>query len=148
MLATVASAFRGARLRVEATEGLFRVELDVPGLLRPLSAREFSDGQLRYLCLAAALLSPRPPALIALNEPETSLHPDLYEPLAELVAQAARQSQIWITTHATAFVQILRRTAQAEPIELTLVEGETWLASNQNTPRSPHRTMSFSADPE
>ncbi len=143
LLASVASAFRGARLRVEAPDGLFRVELDMPGLLRPLSAREFSDGQLRYLCLAAALLSPRPPTLIALNEPETSLHPDLFGPLAQLIARAAQQSQIWVTTHASGLVHNLTRTAEAEPIELTLAEGETWLSSNQNTPRRPHRTMSF-----
>ena len=29
-----------------------------------------------------------------LNEPETSLHPDLLPPLARLIAQASRQSQI------------------------------------------------------
>jgi hypothetical protein len=39
---------------------------------RPLEASERSDGTLRYLCLAAALLTPRPPELLALNEPETT----------------------------------------------------------------------------
>jgi predicted ATPase len=137
----VANAFRGARLRIEATDGLFRLELEIPGLLRALSARELSDGQLRYLCLAAALLSPRPPSLIALNEPETSLHPDLYEPLAEMIARAARQTQVWITTHAEGLVRCLTKTAQTEPAEVVLIEGETWLASNENTPRRPHRKI-------
>lgn len=45
----------------------------MPGILRPLEARELSDGTLRYLCLIAALLSPRPATLLALNEPEMSL---------------------------------------------------------------------------
>src|SRR4051794_35203835 len=45
------------------------------GLLRPLSGAELSDGTLRYLLWVAALLTPRPPALLVLNEPETSLHP-------------------------------------------------------------------------
>lgn len=62
-------AFRGARLRVDVHDTLFSIHLEVPGILRPLNAREFSDGQLRFLCLCAALLSPRPSALIALNEP-------------------------------------------------------------------------------
>jgi predicted ATPase len=58
------------------------------GLPRPLKTSELSDGTLRYLLLVAALLSPRPPALMILNEPETSLHPDLLPPLARLIAQA------------------------------------------------------------
>ena len=44
------------------------------GLLRPLGAAELSDGTLRYLLWAAALLAPRPAGLLVLNEPETSLH--------------------------------------------------------------------------
>ena len=56
------------------------------------SASELSDGTLRYLLLVAALLSPRPPALMILNEPETSLHPDLLPPLARLIVQASKRS--------------------------------------------------------
>ncbi len=52
------------------------------GLLRPLSAAELSDGTLRYILLVAALLTPRPPVLMVLNGPETSLHPVLLAPLA------------------------------------------------------------------
>ena len=55
------------------------------GLLRPLKAAELSDGTLRYLLLVAALLTPRPPELLVLNEPETSLHPDLLPALARLI---------------------------------------------------------------
>ena len=44
-------------------------------LVLPLSAAELSDGTLRYLLWVAALLSPRPPELLVLNEPEASLHP-------------------------------------------------------------------------
>ena len=58
-----------------------------PGLLRPLKAAELSDGTLRYLLWIAALLSPRPPELLVLNEPETSLHPDLLPALARLIAR-------------------------------------------------------------
>jgi predicted ATPase len=47
------------------------------GLLRSLKAAELSDGTLRYFLLISALLSPRPPTLMILNEPETSLHQDL-----------------------------------------------------------------------
>ncbi|MDX7584871.1 AAA family ATPase, partial [Klebsiella pneumoniae] len=74
----ISDAFPGARLRIDFQQGgRFAVELQQDGLLRPLSASELSDGTLRYLLLVAALLTPRPPSLMVLNEPETSLHPDL-----------------------------------------------------------------------
>jgi hypothetical protein len=65
------------------------------GLLRPLEAPELSDGTLRYLLWIAALLTPRPPALMVLNEPETSLHPDLLPALARLMARKADRTQIY-----------------------------------------------------
>lgn len=47
----------------------------------------------------AALLSPRPPSVMVLNEPEMSLHPELIEPLALLITEAGLNSQVVITTH-------------------------------------------------
>jgi predicted ATPase len=104
------------------------VALRTEGCLRPLVARELSDGTLKYLCLVAALLSPRPPALIALNEPEASLHPDLLAPLAELIVDAARYSQVWVTTHSTPLAEAIERKSRVSPVVLRLVEGETVLS--------------------
>jgi predicted ATPase len=79
----------GGRVLVRADEMLrVGVRMQMPGIQRPLEATELSDGTLRYLCLAAALLTPRPPELLALNEPETSLHPQLLAPLGRLIARA------------------------------------------------------------
>lgn len=83
----------GARLDV--ADGA-TVRLEAPALRRPLDARELSDGTLRYLCLAAALLSPRSPPLLALNEPETSLHESVLPALAELMAGMPRETQLWV----------------------------------------------------
>ena len=79
---TIDDAFRGSELQVVETRGRFDLELRAHGLLRPLTAAELSDGTLRYLLLVAALLSPRPPSLMVLNEPETSLHTDLLPALS------------------------------------------------------------------
>ena len=70
------------------------------GLLRPLRAAELSDGTLRYLLWIAALLTPRPPGLLVLNEPETSLHPDLLPALGRLIAQTPNASQVVVVSHA------------------------------------------------
>ena len=75
-------------------KGWFEVEMQQHGLLRPLKAAELSDGTLRYLLWIAALLTPRPPGLLVLNEPETSLQPDLLPALARLIAQTAARSQV------------------------------------------------------
>jgi predicted ATPase len=55
-----------------------------------------SDGSLRYLLWVAALLIPRPPPLMVLNEPETSLHPDLLPALGRLIIRAAITTQVWV----------------------------------------------------
>jgi predicted ATPase len=127
----ITSAFPGARLIVDAPKARFLVLMEMPGIRRPLAADELSDGTLRYLCLLAALLSPRPPSLLALNEPETSLHPDLLEPLAALVVDAGRRSQIWITTHAEPMAAAIARLSGTKPITLAKVNGETRVVTEQ-----------------
>ncbi|WP_257454501.1 AAA family ATPase [Archangium lipolyticum] len=121
----LSDAFPGSRLEVQAPQGRFSLFLHQPGLLRPLAARELSDGTLRYLCLLAALLSPRPPAFLALNEPETSLHPDLLEPLGRLIVDASMHSQVWVTTHAEPLAQAIAKRSRAEPLRLTKELGAT-----------------------
>ncbi len=101
------------------------VALETEGCDRPLYARELSDGTLKFLCLAAALLSPRPPSLIALNEPEASLHPDLLVPLAHLIVDATRYSQVWVTTHSQPLAEHIRGASGVQPIALQLINGET-----------------------
>ncbi|OZM82905.1 AAA family ATPase [Pseudonocardia sp. MH-G8] len=108
LAAAVDDAFPGSRLEVAAAEdGRFALQFHQPRLLRPLSAAELSDGTLRYLLWVAALLSPRPPELLVLNEPETSLHPDLLPALAALIAAAAARTQVVVVTHALPLVRAL-----------------------------------------
>ena len=119
-------AFPGASLRIDVNRGQFTLTLQRAGLLRPLAAPELSDGTLRYLMLLAALLSPRPPGLLVLNEPETSLHPDLTEPLARLIAGCA--TQVIVVTHASALVRALERDSACSVLTLENRQGETGVA--------------------
>jgi predicted ATPase len=105
--AAVADAFDGAILDITVTEGRFDLALHQPGMLRPLSSAELSDGTLRYLLLVAALLTVDPPPLLVLNEPETSLHPELLLPLARLVRAAAERSQVMVVSHSSDLVREL-----------------------------------------
>lgn len=120
--AAVGDAFDGAELAVNAR---FEVEMRQHGLLRPLRAAELSDGTLRYLLLAAALLSPRPPELMVLNEPEASLHVDLLPALARLIARAAQSCQIVVVSHATGLAEALAEDPRTATIRLEKAMGET-----------------------
>jgi predicted ATPase len=124
---TLEDAFPGSRLWISAETGRFEVQLQQHGLLRALSAAELSDGTLRYLLWAAALLTPRPPQLMVLNEPETSLHPDLLPALARLIVTAARQSQIIVVSHAAALVEALMAETMCQRLHLVKDFGETKL---------------------
>ena len=130
----VADAFPGGRVDVVETDGYFELEMHQHGLLRPLKAPELSDGTLRYLLLVAALLSPRPPALMILNEPETSLHPDLLAPLARLITLASKRSQIVLVSHAASLVTALDAEAGCRQIVLEKHLGET-LVRDREPPR-------------
>jgi predicted ATPase len=102
------SAFPGSRLQVQVeADGRFSLQLRQRGLLRPLGAAELSDGTLRYLLLAAALLSPRPADLLVFNEPETSLHPELLQPLGALIAAVSESSQIIVVSHSDALIKAI-----------------------------------------
>lgn len=103
----VEDAFPGSRVEIVDHGGRFGLRFYQHGLLRSLDAAELSDGTLRYLLWVAALLTPRPPELLVLNEPETSLHPDLLPPLAHLIATAAQHSQVVVVTHSTVLVNAL-----------------------------------------
>src|SRR5213083_2100725 len=107
LVAAVSDAFPESELSITNSAGRFTLLMKQHGLLRPLDAAELSDGTLRYLLWIAALLTPRPPALIVLNEPETSLHPDLLAPLARLIALAAERSQLIVVTHASPLIAAL-----------------------------------------
>lgn len=121
----VADAFPGATVDVVETGGRFSLEFRQHGLLRPLSQAEFSDGTLRYLLWIAALLTPRPPELMVLNEPETSLHPDLLPALGRLMKRCAENTQLWVTSHAATLVEALTRADDCNHLELDKALGET-----------------------
>jgi predicted ATPase len=121
LAAAIDEAFPGTTVSVADRDGVFDLLLRQPGLLRPLSAAEVSDGTLRYLVWAAALLSPRPPAFLVLNEPENSLHPDLLPALARLTVAAAGRSPVLLVTHSGPLLAALRTAADEAGTDLGAV---------------------------
>ncbi|GAA5080629.1 AAA family ATPase [Lysobacter panacisoli] len=123
----VRDAFPGARVTIQGDDGHFLLHFDQEGLLRPLSAAELSDGTLRYLLWIAALHTPRPPELMVLNEPETSLHPDLLPALARLIAAASRRCQVWVVSHAPRLIAALEAEPDCNTLQLEKAFSQTTL---------------------
>jgi len=73
-------------------------------LNNPQSALDISDGTLRFLYLLAILANPEPAPLIAIDEPETGLHPSMFPIVAEFAAEASKKSQVIFTTHSDQFL--------------------------------------------
>ena len=122
----VHAAFPGASVRIAVeTGGRFALEFEQPGLLRRLSCAELSDGTLRFLMWLAALLTPRPPSMMVLNEPETSLHPDLLPALSRLILKASASTQVWVVTHSASLIAALQKSPETRLIELQKEFGQT-----------------------
>jgi predicted ATPase len=135
--AAVELAFPGSRICIE-WDGGGRIDLGLRqhGLLRPLGVAELSDGTLRYLLWIAALLTPRPPGLLVLNEPETSLHSDLLTPLAQLISDASAHSQIIVVSHSRVLMTAPGRAAHHGGTDLSTIElakdfGETTVVGQE-----------------
>jgi predicted ATPase len=76
-------------------------------------------------------LTPRPPGLLVLNEPETSLHPDLLPALARLIAQASRRSQVLVVSHSPSLIDAIQQLPACNSITLEKKFGQTMLAGEE-----------------
>lgn len=70
----------------------------------PMQPYHLSDGAIRFICLATALLQPSPPSTIIIDEPELGLHPAAIVVLAELIQAASKQTQVIVATQSPALI--------------------------------------------
>ena len=70
----------------------------------PMQPYHLSDGSIRFICLATALLQPNPPSTIIIDEPELGLHPAAIVVLAELIQAASKQTQVIVATQSPALI--------------------------------------------
>ena len=93
--------------------GTVQFFLHEQGLKAPVPATRLSDGTIRFLAMLALLLSPSPPPLICIEEPELGLHPDAVMLLAGLLVEASQRTQLIVTTHSEALVSALSEEADS-----------------------------------
>lgn len=93
--------------------GTVQFYLHESGLKQPIPATRLSDGTIRFMAILAQLLSPTPPPLICMEEPELGLHPDAFALLANLLQEASTRTQLIVTTHSDALVSALTESADS-----------------------------------
>ena len=108
---------------VVPNEGRMQLFLEEEGG-RQIPVGRLSDGTLRYFCLLAILLDPEPPPLVAIEEPELGLHPDVIPHLAELLLEASERMQLVVTTHSRMLVDALSGVPESIVV-CSKVDGET-----------------------
>jgi predicted ATPase len=95
-----------------------RLEWREAGSDYPFLAHHLSDGTLRFICLATALLQPALPNMILIDEPELGLHPYAITVLASLMRSASTQAQLIVSTQSVSLIN------QFEAEDLLIVERE------------------------
>lgn len=75
-----------------------RLEWRQKGSDFPFQPSQLSDGTIRFICLATALLQPDLPPLIVIDEPELGLHPYAINLLADLIRSASTRTQVIVST--------------------------------------------------
>lgn len=104
---------RYERMSTRVSGGTVRFYLHEEGFASPVPATRLSDGTLRFIAILALLLTPTPPPLLCIEEPELGLHPDVMALVAELLVEASSRMQLVVTTHSDALVSALSQTPES-----------------------------------
>ena len=81
-----------------------------------------SDGTVRLLGLLAALYQQRRPPVIGIEEPELAVHPGALAVLADVLNEAARRSQVIVTTHSPDLIDFLTDYRTVENLRIVELE--------------------------
>lgn len=95
------------RISVQIEAGKAQIYLREEGMRGLIPATYLSEGTVHFLALLSVLCHPDPPPLVAIEEPELHLHPDVIPVMAELLKKASQRTQLVVTTHSEALVDAL-----------------------------------------
>ncbi|MDO4786072.1 MAG: AAA family ATPase [Fretibacterium sp.] len=95
-----------------------RLEWRQKGSSYPFQPWQLSDGTIRFICLATALLQPDPPSTVIVDEPELGLHPFALDVLAGLMKSAAERTQLIVSTQSASLLNYF------DPAEVIVVDRE------------------------
>ena len=104
---------RFERMSTKVSGGMIQFYLHEAGFNSPVPATRLSDGTIRFVALLATLLTPSPPPLVCIDEPELGLHPDAVSLVADLLIEASERTQLIVATHSDVLVSALTSTPDA-----------------------------------
>lgn len=94
---------------VETADGRIILKFQDGSFKDPFIARFVSDGTIKMFAYLVLLYDPSPHPLLAIEEPENYLHPELLQELAEeLRIYSKNGGQVFISTHSPDFVNALK----------------------------------------
>lgn len=100
LLSKVADGVQKVEYRAVGQRETLQFKQDV-GLSQPwrFDALNMSDGTLRVLGLLLGVYQANPTSLVAIEEPEATVHPAVAELIVQVLLDASKERQILITTH-------------------------------------------------
>jgi predicted ATPase len=112
--------FRDFKLRPKKSNGdeIVELEWEQKDSDYPFHASQLSDGTLRFIALATALLQPNPPSTVLIDEPELGLHPQALDILANLILQARTRTQLIVSTQSAPLLNAF------EPEQIVVIDRE------------------------
>jgi predicted ATPase len=101
MLSKVVPGLHIAEYASMGQKETIRFKQEVEGDKDPWSfdSVSMSDGTLRVLGILLSVYQVIPPSLIAIEEPEVSIHPAAIEVLVDILKNSSKKTQVFITTH-------------------------------------------------
>lgn len=115
--------FDDFRLRPAENPDLIELEWRQKGADYNFKPHQLSDGTLRFICLATALLQPDPPPTMLFDEPELGLHPYALTLLGALFSQAPDVSRQLIVS--TQSEQLLNEFSPEDVVVVERANGES-----------------------
>lgn len=107
---------------IPGNEEMIQLEWRQKGSDYPFRANQLSDGTLRFICLATALLQPNPPPTLLFDEPELGLHPYALTLIGNLFRQFASSSDTYIHRQAIISTQSALLLNEFTPEDVIIVE--------------------------
>ncbi len=98
---------RFEHMSTRVSGGGIQFYLHEAGFRSAVPATRLSDGIIRFVALLATLLTPSPPPLVCIDDPELGLHPDAVSLVADLMVRASERTQLIVATHSDALVSAL-----------------------------------------
>jgi predicted ATPase len=105
-----------------ASPDLIQLEWQQKGSDYPFRANQLSDGTLRFICMATALLQPSRPPTVLFDEPELGLHPYALTLLGNLFKQATVTYGSSMATQVIISTQSAPLLNEFEPRDIIVVE--------------------------